>query len=312
MTTGGFSLVVLAAGMGSRYGGLKQLDPVGPNGEVVLDYSVRDALAAGFRRVVFVIRRDFEDEFRNAVLSRYPHPSQFDVVFQELTDLPEGFTPPPERVKPWGTAHAILAARHVVKGPFGVVNADDFYGADAFRVLHAFLAGSENRNPANIALVAYHLENTLSEHGTVSRGVCSVHDGRLSSIEEFSQIRRGEDGLIRGVSPTGNEMVLNGQTPVSMNLWGFPAGFFDLLQTLFLNFLAGGGIGDPKAEFYIPSAVNILIEKGKTTVNVLSTTARWLGVTYREDRAAVAAALSQLAASRAEAGNFSRFGSSRK
>ena len=298
--------------MGSRYGGLKQLDPVGPNGEVVLDYSVRDALAAGFQRVVFVIRRDFEDEFRNAVLSRYPDPSQFDVVFQDITDLPGGFTPPPERVKPWGTAHAILAARQVVKGPFGVVNADDFYGADAFRVLHDFLADSETRHSANPGLVAYHLENTLSEHGTVSRGVCSVHDGQLSSVEEFSQIRRGEDGLIRGLSATGNEMVLNGQTPVSMNLWGFPGGFFDLLETLFFNFLADGGIKDPQAEFYIPSAVNTLIESGKAKATVLSTTARWLGVTYREDRAAVAAALSGLAASRTGAGNFSGFASSKK
>ena len=284
-----FTLLVLAAGMGSRYGGLKQLDPVGPCGELVLDYSVHDAMVAGFTQVVFVIRQEFEEEFRRRVASRYEGKLGVQFAFQELADLPSGFTVPGDREKPWGTGHAIWSARTVVSGPFLAVNADDFYGREAFSIM----AGHLGQSP-DIGLVTYKLGRTLSEHGAVARGICRVSDGKLKSIEEHVQIRRGEDGKITGVDTTGSVKVLEEGTPVSMNFWGFPEKIFPELERQFEEFLRGGGLNNPKAEFYIPSAVNSLMASGDFQVAAMPTNENWFGVTYREDRERVVNALVEL------------------
>jgi NDP-sugar pyrophosphorylase family protein len=289
------TLLVLAAGMGSRYGGLKQLDAVGPSGEVVLDYSVHDALTAGFNKVVFVIRSDFQSEFEEKVLSRYRGQIAVDLAFQKLDDLPEGFTPPAERQKPWGTGHAILAARDVVGEPFLVVNADDFYGREAFSKMADFLDAT---TPGlQIAMVAYPLQNTLSEHGTVSRGICTLApDGTLSRVEELTGIARNEDG-ISGTDSAGEVRQLTGAELVSMNFWGFTPAVFEHLWALFAQFLDQGGLENPKSEFYIPSAVSEMIASGAAKASVLHSEGRWFGVTYKEDSAAVAAALKQMTTS---------------
>jgi len=282
------TLVVLAAGMGSRYGGLKQLDPVGPNGEVILDYSVRDALAAGFTRVVFVIRRDFESEFRKNVASRYEKLCDVDFAFQRIDDLPGGFKAPLERSKPWGTGHAILAARTAVSTPFLVVNADDFYGAESYRIMHTFLQSVAAISDTRIAMVAYELANTLSENAAVSRGVCSLApNGSLASVEECTEIRRDQKLGIVGLDSQGVKRRFTGREPVSMNFWGFTPAVFQELEELFVDFLASGKHSDPKAEFYIPNAVSALIKRKKLHVPVFLSTSRWFGVTVREDRETV-------------------------
>jgi len=278
--------------MGSRYGGLKQLDPVGPNGEVILDYSVRDATKAGFDKVVFVIRRDFEAQFRELVISRFEKSVQVDVAFQELSDLPCGFKLPAGREKPWGTGHAILAARNVVTGPSLVVNADDFYGPEAYGEMARYFDDAGSGKVC--AMVAYSLSNTLSENGTVSRGVCSVSDdGYLISVEEYSEIHRGADGVIRGRDSNGDPRELNASTPVSMNFWGFPESIFRGLEEQFSHFLKASGT-EMKSEFYIPTAVQSLVDHSEWRVQVLRSEAQWLGVTYREDRDHVAAVLAAM------------------
>ncbi len=290
----GNTLLVLAAGMGSRYGGLKQIDPVGPSGEVVLDYSVHDALRSGFDRVVFVIRREFEREFREVVLSRYGGRVDVALVFQDMDDLPSGFALPNGRTKPWGTGHAILSARDAVDGPFLVVNADDFYGAEAFTAMKGFFdqAGGEG---LQMALVAYRLANTLSENGSVARGICRVNgDGHLASVEEHTGILREPSGAIFGINSTGEKNNLAAGDFVSMNFWGFSSDVFSHLRRLFGEFLEGGGLEDPKAEFYIPSAVSKLIASGVAKVRVLDSASRWYGVTYREDRVTVAEAVGRM------------------
>ncbi len=289
------TLLVLAAGMGSRYGGLKQLDPVGPAGETILDYSVHDALRAGFGRVVFVIRREFEEEFRRTVVSRYADRVATACVFQALDDLPDGFNVPPGRTKPWGTAQAILAARHAIDTPFAAINADDFYGADAFVRLGDFLRPVPPASTA-FAMVGYRLCNTLSEHGTVARGLCRVSpDGLLEEVEELTGIARQADGQL---ADTGKGVVrpLTGQEIVSMNFWGFTPGVFPLLQRGFSSFLKAHG-PSASAEYYIPSAVSHMIATDQATVRVLATDAAWFGVTYREDRPQVVASLARLTAS---------------
>jgi len=296
------ALLVLAAGMGSRYGGLKQIDPVGPSGETVLDYAVFDAIRAGFGRVVFVIRRDFEDVFREKIGAKYAGRIAVDYVFQSLDALPEGRTPPAGREKPWGTGHAVWCARDVVREPFAVINADDFYGADSFAQLGKFLKSpaasprgfdpmSGHRTPktvqAQFAMVGFRLSNTLSEHGAVSRGICETGaDGKLASITERTGILATEVGA--GKTYSGAEIA-------SMNCWGFTPALFAGLDRQFTAFLAERG-GEPKAEFYLPAAVSAMIANHEAEVRVLPTESAWFGVTYREDRPRVVAAIAELVA----------------
>ncbi|TSA29566.1 MAG: nucleotidyltransferase [Verrucomicrobiaceae bacterium] len=286
------TLLVLAAGMGSRYGGLKQLDGVGPSGEVVLDYSVHDALWAGFNKVVFVIRRDFRDEFEEIVVRRYHGQIAIELAFQELDDLPERHALPLGRQKPWGTGHAIRAARHLIHEPFLVVNADDFYGMEAYSKMAVFLDRPEEG--LRFGMVAYTLSNTLSEHGEVSRGVCTVAaDQTLIRVEEHTGIVRNA-GEIRGTDTTGEVRQLTGTEMVSMNFWGFTQEVFPHLEDLFGKFLDSGGNENPKSEFYIPSAVSEIIASGAAPASVIPSAGRWFGVTYKEDRESVASALGQM------------------
>ena len=292
------TLLVLAAGMGSRYGGLKQLDPVGPKGETLLDYSVHDAIRAGFTRVVFLIRRDIEKEFREKVGARYDGKVPVGYAFQELSDLPGGFSPPAGRTKPWGTAHAVWCARDVVTGNFAAINADDFYGAPTFRVMAEFLRDTDmNARPAQFAMAAFRLGRTLSEHGTVARGICDVGpDEFLRNIEELTDIARQNNGEI-----TATGRVLAEETPVSMNFWGFNPQVFPLLEKELLRFLAADG-GSDKAESYLPSAVTGMMESGEAQVRILPTASDWFGVTYREDRERVVRSIAALASSGEYAG----------
>lgn len=289
------TLLVLAAGMGSRYGGLKQIDPVGPSGEVVLDYSVHDALWAGFDRIVFVIRRDFEEAFRDVVLSRYAGVAEVVLAYQELDDLPAGISLPEGREKPWGTGHAIWCARDVIDGPFLVVNADDFYGMEAFSVMATFLKSKAAQT--SFAMVAYPIRNTLSEHGAVSRGICTVGDNdTLLDVEECSGIHVTASGDLVGTDATGNLRTFQGEEMVSMNFWGFTPDLFGMLGDQFANFLNSGGLANLKSEFYIPTAVTNVIESGIKPVLVKHSNGRWFGVTYREDRDAVAGTISAMVA----------------
>jgi len=283
------ALVVLAAGIGSRYGGLKQIDPVGTDGEFVLDYSVYDAWQAGFGKVVFVIRPELEEPLRDHFA---PVGDRLEMAceYQELIDVPAGFTVPPTREKPWGTGHAIRAARNSVHGPFAVINADDFYGRRSFRLLADFLAmlpEGGDQGTAQFCLVAFELRKTLSRHGSVARGVCTVDaDSCLAGVCETVGIEDSGDGNGRVRGEDGQWRSLPGTTPVSMNLWGFTPALFDHLDSQFADFLAERG-SEPKAEFYIPTVVDRLIAEGKVTANVLHTPEQWLGMTYREDRKAV-------------------------
>lgn len=285
------TLVVLAAGMGSRYGGIKQLEAVGPGGETLMDYSVFDALRAGFDRVVFIIRRDIEEAFREKIGRRYESRVSVDYAFQELSDLPEGFRVPEGRTKPWGTGHAVLAAASRVSAPFAVINADDFYGASAFASLSTFLRGATSGLAC--ALVGYTLRGTLSEHGTVSRGLCSVDaQGLLESIVELTKVERSGRGA-RYPHKDGRVVDLTGNEIVSMNLWGFMPRMFDLIRERFIDFLSRSA-GSASAEFYIPSAVNELMDAARVRVRVLSGGNQWCGVTYREDLAAAQATIGEL------------------
>lgn len=278
------TLVVLAAGMGSRYGSLKQMDGVGPHREAIIDYSVYDAVRAGFGKVVFVIRRSFGDEFREVFNERrFGGRIAVEYVYQELDSLPEGFSVPAGRQKPWGTNHAILMAAQAVREPFAVINADDFYGADAYRVIGEHLLGLEGTR-GRYCMVAYELGRTLSENGTVSRGVCTLNpDGTLHDMVECTKIERMADGRIV-FHDEGGDTELKEDTPVSMNLFGFTPDYFDYSERFFVEFLRGKG-NDPKAEYYIPSVVNRLIADNAATLGVLRSSAQWFGVTYKEDRA---------------------------
>lgn len=286
------TLLIMAAGMGSRYGGLKQLDGVGPAGETIMDYSVFDAERAGFGKVVFVIRHDFEREFREKVLSKYEGRIPVDVVFQSVDALPEGFSVPEGREKPWGTGHAALMAREVIHEPFAVINADDFYGRDAFVTLADFLSKADKAG--QFCMVGYRVGNTLSESGSVSRGVCEKDaDGFLTSVTERTDIRRQEGCGIIFRDENDEYHVLDEDTPVSMNMWGFTPDYFELSGRLFEDFLRQRG-DELKSEFYIPYVVNEAIHSGKAGVKVLSTAANWFGVTYAADRQYVADSLAAL------------------
>lgn len=296
------TLLVLAAGMGSRYGGLKQIDPMGPNGETVLDYSVLDALRAGFGRVLFVIREDFADVFREGIGSRFEGKIQVDYAFQSLDDLPNGFSVPTGRTKPWGTAHAIRAARSLIDGPFAVINADDFYGRDAYRQAVAFIkkcaALPQAGEPAleHFAMIGYPLLNTLSEHGEVNRGICEINaDGQLTDVEEIVRISRQADGILRGYDVGNGERQLAGEDLVSMNFWIFTAGFMPLLEQEFIRFLNHHG-QDIKSECYIPTVVDAMIRKQQADCTVLETSSSWFGVTYPQDKPHVVASIQALIA----------------
>lgn len=286
------TLFVLAAGMGSRYGGLKQLDPLGPNGETIMDYSIYDAMKAGFGKVVFVIRKDFEDDFRNKILSKYEGHIPVEVVFQSTDALPEGFTCPTDRTKPWGTNHAVLMGKSVIKEPFAVINADDFYGRDAFEVMAKELMRERDKK-GDYCMVGFRVGNTMTENGSVARGVCETKDGLLSSIVERTAISYDKNHDIVFTDENGVEQHLEPTTPVSMNLWGFTPDYFDYSEREFVKFLEKD-INTPKAEFFIPLVVDTLINSGEATVKVLDTDSKWFGVTYAADRPGVVAKFAEL------------------
>jgi hypothetical protein len=285
-------LLILAAGMGSRYGGLKQLDGVGPNGETIMDYSVYDAAKAGFSKVVFVVREFFRADFEKRVRERYAGKIEIEFIEQELNRLPEGFSVPEGREKPWGTGHAVLVAGKIIDSPFGVINADDYYGQTSFAVLADYLTKSEGKR-GDFSMVGFCTGNTLSESGVVSRGVCSVNEkGYLTSVEEHHNIKK-ENDLILGDNCKGERVIIDSRRPVSMNMWGFTPDLFKEGNALFSEFLKHRG-DDLKAEFYIPFIVNELIRTNYATCRVLSTPDKWFGVTYKEDREAVAIKIAQL------------------
>ena len=290
-----YTLLVLAAGMGSRYGGLKQMDPMGPNGETVLDYSVYDAIRAGFTRVVFIIREDFAEAFREGVGSRFANQIKVDYVFQQLDDLPEGFSVPDGREKPWGTTHAVRAARNVVNGPFAVINADDFYGSDSYQQVASYFKdiAETDSELSHYAMVGYHITKTLSDHGEVNRGICSDASGYLQDVEEVTEIKRESDGIIYGNGLDGNRREVPENSVASMNFWGFTADLFDFLEIHFTAFLQEHG-KEMKSECYIPTLVDELIRSGKADCRILETTSSWFGVTYPEDKPHVVSNIRQL------------------
>lgn len=280
------TLFVLAAGMGSRYGGLKQLDGLGPNGETIMDYSIFDAIRGGFGKIVFVIRKDFEEDFRKKIISKYENHIPVEVVFQSIDKLPEGFTCPAERVKPWGTNHAVLMGKEVIREPFAVINADDFYGRDSFAVIGKFLSELPEGAKNTYCMVGFRVGNTLSESGTVARGICSTDENRhLTTVVERTEIMR-INGVVSYKDENGEWVGIEDNTPVSMNMWGFTPDYFNYSEEYFIDFLKEN-IDKPKAEYYIPLMVNKLINDGTATVEVLDTTSRWFGVTYAADRQGV-------------------------
>jgi hypothetical protein len=289
------TLLVLAAGMGSRYGGLKQIDPMGPNGETVLDYSVYDAIRAGFGRVIFIIREDFAEAFKNGIGGRFADRIQVDYAFQKIDDLPEGFSVPNGRTKPWGTAHAVRAARHLLNEPFAVINADDFYGSDAYVRAAKFLTSPHSEtDKAHYAMIGYPLVNTLSDHGHVNRGICTHNEsGLLSSVEEYVQIDREADGVVRGNSLDGSRREVCETSPVSMNFWVFTPCFIDHLEREFTKFLENFGSLE-KSESYIPTIVDTLIRSGLADCAVIDTTSHWFGVTYPDDKPHVVESIQKL------------------
>ena len=291
------TLLILAAGMGSRYGGLKQIDSVGPSGETIMDYSIYDAIRAGFDKVVFIIRKDFEEAFREKIVSKYEGKIQIELAFQDPLDLPEGCAFPEGREKPWGTAHAIRAARKIIDAPFAAINADDFYGTDAFRRLAAFLSQADlSAQPKQFAMVGYRLDQTLSENGSVARGICEVSpSGKLVGVTEMTKIARKADGAIQNEEDPAAPVPLKGDCLVSLNLWGFTPALFDGMEERFATWFKEHE-GQLKAEWYIPFYVDELVKAGKATVDVLPTESSWFGVTYREDKPVVVEAIKKMVA----------------
>ena len=289
------TLLLLAAGMGSRYGGLKQLDGLGPNGETIMDYSIYDAVKAGFGKIVFVIRKDFEQDFREKILAKYEGHVPAELVFQSLDALPEGFNVPEGREKPWGTNHAVLMAKDVIKEPFLVINCDDFYNRDAFMVIGKFLADLPEDSKNRYAMVGFRVGNTLSENGTVARGICSKDaEGNLTTVVERTEIMRA-NGPVCYKDEQGEWVPVEDNTPVSMNMWGFTPDYFEYSEAYFKEFLSDPkNMENLKAEFFIPLMVNKLINDKTATVNVLDTTSKWFGVTYAADRDDVVARIQKL------------------
>ena len=287
-------LVVMAAGIGSRYGGLKQIDPVGPSGEIVLDYAVYDALKAGFKKVVFIVRKDIEQAFRQSVGKAVEKRVETAYVCQELDKLPPGLAPPAGRTKPWGTGHAVLCAKDAITAPFAAINADDFYGAHSFKILCDYLAKAKDR-PGNYdcCMVGFVLDNTLTEHGHVARGVCTTTpDGLLSSIVERTKIRRF-GRVVRYAEGDDNWVDIPADSVVSMNMWGFTPGILAELECRFASFFERN-VDNPKAEYFLPSVVNELIQESKAEVKILRTDSRWIGVTYKEDKPKVKQAIREM------------------
>lgn len=279
------TLFVLAAGMGSRYGGLKQLDGLGPNGETIMDYSIFDAIRGGFGKLVFVIRKDFEEDFRNKIISKYENHIPVELVFQSIDDLPAGFTCPEGRTKPWGTNHAVLMGKDVIKEPFAVINADDFYGRDSFAVLGKALSEMDGKKN-DYCMVGYRVGNTLSESGSVARGICGTNEeGYLTTVVERTEIMR-VNGPVCYKDEKGEWVAIEDNTPVSMNMWGFTPDYFKYSEDYFMEFLKENR-ENLKAEYYIPLMVNKLVNDGTARVKVLDTTAKWFGVTYAADRQSV-------------------------
>ena len=282
------TLFLLAAGMGSRYGGLKQLDGLGPNGETIMDYSIYDAIHAGFGKLVFVIRKDFESDFREKIISKYEGHIPCALVFQSINDLPEGFTCPEGRQKPWGTNHAVMMGAPVINEPFAVINCDDFYGRDSFEVMGKWLAALPADSKNVYSMVGFRVGNTLSESGTVSRGICETNENRLlTSVVERTKIMRRE-GEVQYLDDDEKWVSTPETTPVSMNFWGFTPDYFQYSEDYFKFFLSNEkNITNLKSEFFIPLMVDKLINDGTATCEVLDTTSKWFGVTYPEDRQSV-------------------------
>jgi len=286
------TLFVLAAGMGSRYGGLKQLDGLGPHGETIMDYSIYDAIHSGFGKVVFVIRKDFEQDFRDKVLAKYKSHIPMEVVFQSIDELPDDYTCPDDRTKPWGPAHAVIMATGVINEPFAVINSDDFYGRNSFEVLAKELMRPRDRK-GDYCMVGFHIGNTMTENGGVNRGVCQTKDGLLTSVEECKDIAYNDNHEIVYTDADGKEHKLEANVPVSMNMWGFTPDYFDFGIREFSRFLSEK-INVPKSEQVIPDVADALIKSGEATVKVLDTDSRWFGVTYVDDRPGVIANFADL------------------
>ena len=290
------ALVIMAAGIGSRFGkGTKQLTPVGPSGELIIDYSIHDALEAGFNKIVFIIRRDIYDEFRSAIGDRISRITDVEYVFQELTDLPEGFEKPEGRTKPWGTGQAVLCCRNVINTPFAVINADDYYGIETYRIIHDHLVNADEKEDGkmHICMAGFRLGNTLSDNGGVTRGICIVDENNdLIGIEETKNIEKSSKGGV--VKTDSGERVIDPSTPVSMNMWGFSPDFITSLETGFTDFLSNVNEEKLTAEFLLPIYIDRLLKEGKASVRVLETAAQWFGVTYQEDKEPVRQAFREL------------------
>ena len=296
------TLLLLAAGMGSRYGGLKQLDAMGPSGETMIDYAVKDACRAGFAKVVFVIRKDFEEDFRRQIADKHAEKIELSYAFQDLHDLPGDRTPPKGRTKPWGTAHAVRAARDSITEPFAVINADDFYGREAYTQMAEQLQASGAHSPdqssktgreLSACMVGYTLRNTLSPHGMVNRGICELKGDKLQSVQEYTAIGKDADGQLSGENQMNERVPLSAEAVVSMNFWGFTPAIFESLEAYFEAFLQARG-QEPKSEYYLPSLVDSLIKAGEVECPVLTTESPWFGVTYPEDKVRVVESIQKL------------------
>ena len=294
------ALVIMAAGIGSRFGGgIKQLEPVGPGGEIIMDYSIYDALKAGFDKIVFIIRRDLEEDFREVIGNRIEKVARVEYAFQELGDLPEGFSVPEGRKKPWGTGQAVLSIKGLVDGPFLVINADDYYGKEGFQKIHDYMVNhmKEDGDVYDMCMGGFILRNTLSDNGTVTRGVCTLDgDGSLKEVTETYEIRMEADGSMKAQDEQGNPVQVNPDQHVSMNMWGLPAAFLKELEKGFPEFLENLKEGDSKSEYLLPKIIDKLVKAGKARVEVLETKDKWFGVTYKEDKETVVEAIRSLIA----------------
>lgn len=294
------ALVIMAAGIGSRFGGgIKQLEPVGPGGEIIMDYSIYDALEAGFDKIIFIIRKDLEKDFREVIGNRIEKIAKVEYAFQELADLPAGFSVPEGRKKPWGTGQAVLSTKGLITGPFLVINADDYYGKEGFRKIHDYMVNEmdENGEVYDMCMGGFILRNTLSDNGTVTRGVCQLNgDGTLKNVTETYEIRMRENGTMEAQNEQGEPVQVQPDQHVSMNMWGLPAAFLDELEKGFPQFLSELKEGDIKSEYLLPKIIDKLVENGRAKVTVLETRDKWFGVTYKEDKETVVAAIRKLIA----------------